>query len=69
MHRESQILLAIAIVINNKSKMKLFKENSSLMGIQLLKVFLHSLGSKHNVFKKLMMPELYLQEQFMKYKI
>lgn len=56
MHQECQILLAITIIISNKCKMKLFKEDTAVLGINLLKVLFNSLKTKHNVIKKLMMP-------------
>jgi hypothetical protein len=39
------------------------------LGIEIFKTTLQNLPNKYGSFKKMMMPELYLQEQFLKYRV
>lgn len=65
---ECQKLMAIALSVNNKAKMKLGKESVVLTGIELFQSYLQGLPGHLKNFKRLMLPELYLQEQFLRYR-
>lgn len=65
---ECQKLMAIALSVNNKVKMKLGREAVALTGIELFQSYLQGLPTHLKNFKRLMLPELYLQEQFLRYR-
>jgi hypothetical protein len=58
---ECQKLIVIALVLNNKTKMKLGKETVALAGIDLFQSYLQGLPAQLKNFRRLMLPELYLQ--------
>lgn len=60
--------MAISLSVNNKAKMKLGREAVALTGIELFQSYLQGLPAHLKNFKRLMLPELYLQEQFLRYR-
>ena len=68
-HRECYKLMIIALVISNKNNMRLQREEVATLGCNLIKTYVQNLSNnRFNLFKRLMQPEIYIQEQFLRYR-
>ena len=67
--KHSQRLMAINLILNNKIQLKLGKEILALSGIAIFQGYTQGFSQKQNSFKKLLAPQLYLQDQFLRYRL
>ena len=58
----------ISLIMTNKNNMKLNKEETASMGCDLIKTTVNKLGHGFGYFKRLLQPEIYLLEQYSKYR-
>jgi hypothetical protein len=58
----------IGLIMTNKNNMKLGREDKADLGCAMIRESVKDLGHGFSFFKRLLQPEIYLLEQFMRYR-
>lgn len=67
--KECYKLLTIALIMSSKNNMKMGREEVAAIGCDLVRSLVLNLGHGFSFFKRMLQPELYLFEQFMRYRV
>lgn len=67
--KECYKLLTIALIMSSKNNMKAGREEVAAMGCDIVRSLVLNLGHGFGFFKRMLQPELYLFQQFMRYRV